>query len=81
MTFETDLCKLVIWLFQLDNIVTSHGPTQYPIPRYPWGLLQSTTPKAKRLVGRVKIMSERKVIGIGAIVDKNMDTLDDVYCS
>jgi hypothetical protein len=29
----------------------------------------------------VKIMSERKVIGIGAIVDKNMDTLDDVYYS
>ena len=26
----------------------------------------------------VKIMSERKVIGIGAIVDKNVDTLDDV---
>jgi hypothetical protein len=33
------------------------------------------------IVGLCQIMSERKVIGIGAIVDKNMDTMDDVYCS
>jgi hypothetical protein len=37
-------------------------------------------PKSRYYMGTlVKIMSERKVIEIGAIVDKNMDTMDDVY--
>jgi hypothetical protein len=33
------------------------------------------------MLTRVRIMSEWKVIGMGAMVDKNMDTMDDVYCS
>jgi hypothetical protein len=41
-------------------------------------VLSAVRAKVEIQFGRVKIMSEREVIGVEALVDKIMDTMDDV---